>query len=228
MRFLTLPFTLGTLSEPMVDKELSVIPIKARVPATPRWDVVIDPSQGRGAIIKQMHDACSMFSRIELAGKNVLYIIARYAIEVREHEWFAPKYGSFTQFVEAEIIEKHGISSGGIWGQIGVYGPLPEVTIEQANAIGTQKLLKAAIAKKRDPTIPSQKLLKDAETLTIDQLEEKYPIIRDGRSPGYDVERIVTNKKWKREFRKWCGSVDPAKAIKWAMEKLPEGPPQDL
>lgn len=224
---MTLTSVFRTIPKHMSNKELTLVPVRDRIPAGRDLNISIDGTESPANLIKKLHEYCSGYARVTVTGDKILFYIAKIAVMIKDTEAFRPAYDSFTQFVDAEIIEKHGIASGSVWSYISSCATIPNLSVRQANDIGITKLVIATRAIKKDaiPQSKIQKMIKDAEQLSADEFEERYPAGEDGRAGGYGVIRLPkVSKKTITAFWKWMGDRNPDRVIQHVMKQVPELP----
>lgn len=194
-----------TLSNP----ERKVLAALLNDEATP---LEVIPADATAAELMANLSICStVLGRIEKASGKLKALIGRYLAVIRQspHIYRERGYDSFEKFVNAEVVEKLGLSRSSLWEAKKIAEAFPGLQMSDYEEIGTTKLILASKITSSDQP-GHQKVLNKAKDMTVEEFR-KYTmdasgghddskasvVLTGGRSDIQTIERFIGNDKMK-------------------------------
>lgn len=126
-------------------------------------------------VTEMLHTTCAEFVGHMGTTARFQLVVGRILSVIRERKLFKAAYKTFDRYMVAEVIDKYGISRATVWTGLQIAQTVPEITVEQATAIGVVKVRDIARAirheqdkfnKPEDKTKLIDKLVKQAPKMT--------------------------------------------------------------
>jgi len=188
---------------------------------------VVNKKMPDGEVWKALDDYCSGLGKLLATAVRVRQVVGQLLIEVRSRRLYEQKgFKSFDAFLTKELEEKYGMSRASAYNSIWTVETLPDLSLQQAERLGAQKVLYIAKAVKHVKGTPAEKkrlevrLLQRAEKLTCPKLQDLlekdglWHNSNNGPKPG--PRSLITIKAGKRLMAAWkkaVGEDDPAEVL---------------
>jgi hypothetical protein len=175
-------------------------------------------------VLKCLDQYCFGLVKVLATGERVRQMVGRLLIEVRKRKLFEAKgFKSFNEFLLKEVEEKHGMSRASAYGAISVVEALPDLSLDQAERVGSARLALVARCVKHEEGGPAEKkrlefkLLNRAEKMSLvkfrSSLEKDGLIVHSGGADKPQVIVIRAGKQLMAAWRKLVGEEDPADVL---------------
>jgi hypothetical protein len=179
-------------------------------------------------VLKALDQYCFGLVKVLATGERVRQMVGRLLIEVRKRRLYEGKgFKSFNEFLSKEVEEKHGISRASAYGAISVVAALPDLSLDQAERVGSSRLaLVARVVKQEERPAEKKrlefKLLSRAEKMSLvkfrSSLERDGLIVHSGGADKPQVIVIRAGKQLMAAWKKLVGEEDPAEIL-WKLMK---------
>lgn len=179
-------------------------------------------------VLELLHSTCSEYIAQNSTLSRFQLVIGRVLVVVRERKLFKAQYKTFDRYMLAEVLDKYGISRATVFNGLAIAQTVPEITVEQATAIGIVKMQSVAKAVKRQ--IQAEAFTKpDDKQKFIDKLTKLAPkhtaaefrkqletsgMLTPRRSPQRANTLIIRGTpELIEQFEAYVGDRDPAEAL---------------
>jgi hypothetical protein len=190
---------------------------------------IVNEDMPDAQVLKELDQYCFGLVKVLATGERVRQMVGRLLIEVRRRRLYEGKgWKSFNEFLAKEIEEKHGISRASAYGAISVVETLPDLSLDQAERIGSSRLTLVARAVKSEDRTPAEKkklelrLLSRAEKMSLvkfrDSLEKDGLIAHNPAEAPKSIIVIRAGKQLMAAWKKLVGEEDPADVL-WRLMK---------
>jgi hypothetical protein len=189
---------------------------------------VINKKMPDAEVLKVLDEYCDDLQRDTAKVDKLRQMVGRLLVEVRGRRLYESKgYKSFDAFLEKEMEERHSISRATAYNAIQVAEALPDLSVEQAERIGTQRLkLVAQVIKRDERPEPEKKrlalkLLSRAEKMSLLKFRsslEKDGLLNENSAGPKLVIAIKAGRQLMAAWKKAVGDDDPATVL-WRLLK---------
>lgn len=127
-------------------------------------------------VFETLEACCEAYKVVEERRSNVTLVISRALLYIRQRRLYREYSKKFSDFLKTQVIDRYGISRSTVYEGIQIAKAFPELTPVQFANIGARDLVwLARLAKTKSMAHPERtRLIRDAQSMPIDELHEKY------------------------------------------------------